>query len=532
MDQSRLKLKRRRFKISPQYIILLVFSLIAMLIFSKSSPLYFFNDWVDSNAFFTMGKGMVHGLVPYQDLFEQKGPLLYLLHAIAYIISPTSFFGVYIIESISLSITLFLFYKISRLYLNPNVSLLITFLTPALLLSRNYFKFGDSAEEFALPFLMGLLYLVFKLCKERNKIQITPMEYFIQGILMGAVFWMKYTLIGAWIIFFIFIGLYLLIKKDFSGFFKAVLYSSLGFIAISLPWLVYFGIHGAIGDMIKVYFLFNMFMYPPDITMIGKFFNSFVILFNYFKNNLLLFLGVMIGMGTVLYSDKLAKKIHLRMLLFSMFLGTSFFAFYGGKTYIYYVLILAPFALIGILSIFVILQKKTNIKMTKHHFFSYLTITFVLGLMMTFLVNDNIIYSKFFPNNVTVQLPNKDNTTPNAKVPAQVEFAEIMNNKKENPTLLNYGNIDYGFYLEAGITPNVRFFEVVNIPYDVYPTNLDEQNRYIKEKKVDFVVVGGDINDEVDEIGPEILHENYQPIAVHAQQRENRQVKYVLFEKK
>ena len=51
--------------------ILLVASIFTLLICSKNSPLYPYNDWVDGNAFFTMGKGMFNGKVPYKDLFEQ-----------------------------------------------------------------------------------------------------------------------------------------------------------------------------------------------------------------------------------------------------------------------------------------------------------------------------------------------------------------------------------------------------------------------------------------------------------------------------
>ena len=61
---------------------------------TKSSFLYPLNDWVDSNCFYTMGKAMVHGKVLYRDLYEQKGPLLYMLHAVGYLISPGSFTGV------------------------------------------------------------------------------------------------------------------------------------------------------------------------------------------------------------------------------------------------------------------------------------------------------------------------------------------------------------------------------------------------------------------------------------------------------
>ena len=61
------------------------FAMIA--ICSRTSFLYPFMDGVDQNCFMTVGKGMMNGLVPYRDLFEQKGPLLYFLHGLAWLVS-------------------------------------------------------------------------------------------------------------------------------------------------------------------------------------------------------------------------------------------------------------------------------------------------------------------------------------------------------------------------------------------------------------------------------------------------------------
>ena len=59
---------------------LLLFSMgiaaLFLLIHSKSSPLYAMNDWVDVHCFFTMGRGILDGQVPYMDQYEKKGPVL------------------------------------------------------------------------------------------------------------------------------------------------------------------------------------------------------------------------------------------------------------------------------------------------------------------------------------------------------------------------------------------------------------------------------------------------------------------------
>ena len=64
----------------------------ALLVCSLSSPLYATNDWVDANTYLTIGRAMLHGQVPYRDLADQKGPLLYVLHMLAAIIQPYGFF--------------------------------------------------------------------------------------------------------------------------------------------------------------------------------------------------------------------------------------------------------------------------------------------------------------------------------------------------------------------------------------------------------------------------------------------------------
>ena len=67
-------MKRKKILDNRLFIIFFCFitSFLILLICSKSSPLYPFNDWVDANAFFTMGKGLFNGKVLYKDLFEQK----------------------------------------------------------------------------------------------------------------------------------------------------------------------------------------------------------------------------------------------------------------------------------------------------------------------------------------------------------------------------------------------------------------------------------------------------------------------------
>lgn len=91
----------------------------------------------------------------------------------------------------------------------------------------------------------------------------------------------------------------------------------------------------------------------------------------------------------------------------------------------------------------------------------------------------------------------------------QFQFAEIIN-QKHKATILNYGFLDGGFYTVTGITPNVKYFQNQNISHDEYPIIMDEQQRYIKEKMMDFVILKLLNTDE--SLTIPYLYENYDKI--------------------
>ncbi len=60
-----------------------------------------------------------------------------------------------------------------------------------------------------------------------------------------------------------------------------------------------------------------------------------------------------------------------------------------------------------------------------------------------------------------------------------------MHSQKENPTLLNYGFLDGGFYTAADIVPTCKYFCILNIPLKEMQEVQDE---CLSSGAVDFVV--------------------------------------------
>src|SRR5699024_9681788 len=97
-----------------EWILPILFLIIIGFFVIGSSPVFKTNPWVDSNAMLTMGKSMLHGLVPYRDVIDQRGPLLYALFAVGASIKGTSFSGVFFLQLINLSVVYYLARRIAQ----------------------------------------------------------------------------------------------------------------------------------------------------------------------------------------------------------------------------------------------------------------------------------------------------------------------------------------------------------------------------------------------------------------------------------
>ena len=186
------KSKLTRFEL----ITLIAAASVTITLVSTCSPLYPFNPWDDAICFFTLGRGILHGLVPYRDLYEQKGPLLYFIYALVALLSEKSFIGAWIIELVTASVFAVYSWKIIRLFSEPSKYMLV--LMPFFLgitYSNGMFNFGGNAEEFCFPLLTIALYFGLRAIIHGDGLPKNN-ETFICGLITGILFWIKFTFIG------------------------------------------------------------------------------------------------------------------------------------------------------------------------------------------------------------------------------------------------------------------------------------------------------------------------------------------------
>lgn len=454
---------------------LLLFSFLAsalfLLVCSKSSPLYPMNDWVDVNCFFTVGKSMLHGIVPYAELYEQKGPILYFLYAIAALISDQSFFGVYLLEVVTFGLFLYFSGKIAEIYLGKTRLLyaIIAVLAAMIPISKA-FSHGGGAEELSLFMLVYSLYSVLLALHEKRTLSFK--EAFLNGIFAAAVLYIKFTFVGFYIGLALFVIVwYLSDHLQWKALLDTICSFLLGIAAVSAVVFGYFLIHGAADDLIRVYFYNNLFLYPQETEgtkweLIKKCLDTTL------KYNTSY--GWMIWLGLLLFVMELRN--HWRDLVMALlcFAGLTVGTYWGGRGYTYYGLILAAFAVFGLIAIGKALllsevPQWLNKPLRVIPGLSAIIIAVFIGILL------NTSYDK--SGNVYLMDYNKED------LPAY-RFAETIN-KVEDAKILNYGFLDGGFYFAADVLPNCEFFCTLNIDA---PEMWNIQRECIQSGEVDFVI--------------------------------------------
>lgn len=216
--------------------------LLAFVILFVSSPDSYTHDLyqrTDSANFFTSGKSLVKGLIPYSDFTDSKGPLLWTIYGIGYLISHFNYIGVFWLSVIFYSFTFFYVFKIAEIFLNnQKLSFFVVILMMSCFLSP-WFHYEVRAEDWAQLFIVLSFYRIcLFLYTDKGKESSTLYKScFILGICVIGTFFIKYNITLMLGIVCIYM-LYAILKEK-----KNILFSFLSFIVgvllLVLPWVGY-----------------------------------------------------------------------------------------------------------------------------------------------------------------------------------------------------------------------------------------------------------------------------------------------------
>ncbi len=465
-----MKKKKQIFK----YIFFIFATGLCLMLASRSSFLYPMNNWDDANSYFSVGKGIFNGKMPYRDIFDQKGMYLYFFYGLCYLVSHTTFTGVFIMEIILGALDIAGMYRIISLYSKKCIAFALAPVGYAAIVCSRSFWWGGAAEEVCLPFYIWGLYLVVDYFKNKYPEEVMSFKtVFIGGILSGMVANIKYTGLGfffAWMmmVFFSYVA-----KRELWQGIKACVVFLFGMFLPFVPWIIYFAVQGALYEWYWGYVYVNVFLYSKfednGPGLLEKAYNLAKVLYWRIIEEWQVYIFAVPGILFAFFGKgkKLLQRLIVPVLFLFLFLGI----FGGGREIPYYSLPLAVFAVFGVALVSVILEKilNTNSRTSK----TLLTcISITLSLVFVYTNSMNIPFMQVSKDEFFM-----------------FRFRdEVL--QTENPTLLNVGCLDAGLYTLCDIVPSCRWFQTQTLDIDEPENNpYKEQERYVQEGLVDYVLI-------------------------------------------
>ncbi len=503
-DQVKTAEQRKRTEIPGKREMALVFmlfmtvALFSLFFCNVHSPFYRFAAYPDANTYMGVARAIQHGLMPYRDVFDHKGLLLYLINYLAAVLFPKSTTGIYLISCVSLAVFLTYGYRIARMLLPTVPSLIATF--PILLFSvgnNMFYHGGGSTEEYLMPGLMACLYYLIRFClyteqREFMKKSRFFIESFGVGIFCGLMLWIKYTTLPAIVASFLIVYIVLFAKRRGKDALRSVFGVFSGVLLVSLPCLLFLWKNDLFGEMWSAYILFNYAYTGGSVAASHAALNA-----KYLYYGIPLFIASIIGLIYLRKRTLIVREIGIVCLLIYMTVSFLFVVAFG-RYYNYYFLTFAPFTICATVAM---------LHYVVTHRISRKYATFSKGI--------KIILSAFVPVlivflTVCFSIPTwKKGAVVSPKT--DVEYcADAVNEYwarygDDSPTnILCFTTMDTGIIELCQTYPQVRYFYLPNVEGENASRILKEQVRYIEEGVVDVVYIYGshDLSAFIEEKNP------------------------------
>lgn len=464
---SEISMQKKKLFIN-SYIFLAGASVLFMLLFAyNTSPLFEYIG-VDSGMYLVMGKAMAQGKTLYSDLFDHKGPIIFIINMIPQLFIDETL-GVWLIELILIMTSAIIIYKIAARHVDNSLSLIVPLIY--IWVTVTLFNGGNYTEEYSNFFSVISLYIFDKWL--RNKTVTMQMSY-IFGLCFTFVFFMRPNNVALIISIIVFIGIDM-IKNNPQKIRSTLIFGFLGIITVTLPIIIYHLYTGTLYDMFYATVLHNI-----KYCQVGA--EHFRLLPNGNSPQLLCFfiaLGIhIVGMCTCYSSN------NIKLGNFILFSSTviAFAILIGKRPYMYYWTLLAP--LTAYCFIFII---KYGIK-RKKRYQSAIALTLVVILMGI---------NSFGATEVT----EKKNYITEYKHNVHKMYNRIPDDEKDDCFAYN---IPAMFIYEVDLYTPCKYFTMQTWMAKINPDIANVCTDYVKNNHPEWVLSYFDF--KIDNSNPELTH--------------------------
>ncbi len=337
----------------------------------------------DSAVFFSSGKAWMEGLRPYVDFADSKGPVLWFIYGIGYLISNYDYIGVFWLSVLSYAVVFYFDFLIALFFLkDKKLAWLVVLLLP-LVYFNPWYHFEVRAEDWCFPVLKATLYSICLMLygNERDKRKNANVAAFMIGLCIMWTFLIKYSITVMVTISFGGILLHYLIREKISCV-SPSFYFILGCFILGAPFYFYMLYTDIFDSFVKEYLL-NTMATVQSANSAGKYLREWLGTLNDAYYAVLFFIGMLGSLVIVSRMDKyryalvftfvvfygisIHHAIHLYYLSINLFLLVFAVIFLVGKMQSFFLQHIRRVSLVGSLSVF-LLVVITNFTFTEGFF--------------------------------------------------------------------------------------------------------------------------------------------------------------------
>ncbi|MDR2234123.1 MAG: glycosyltransferase family 39 protein [Tannerella sp.] len=229
----------------------------AVIVLSSSRIAPFANKYVeaDTSIFINIAQQMLNGKILFKELFDHKGPVLFLFNVIGLLMGGGNLTGIWFLELVLLMVTLVFIFKSMNLYVDRTIALVSTL--TCLILFSTFLEGGrgDITEEFVLPFISSSMYYFLRFLKTYS---INKLHFAIIAFGCAGTFLVKPNMIVVWMVGYLFVLIILLKQLEYKKILSIALISIAAFLATCAPFVIYFIYTDSWNDFIFCFWQFNV----------------------------------------------------------------------------------------------------------------------------------------------------------------------------------------------------------------------------------------------------------------------------------
>ena len=258
------------------YRCLFLMAVLILSVFCFMSNPFANSSGTDGSVFAYVGRALIKGDVPYLNVFDHKGPLIYAINALGYVLC-NNYLGIWVFESFLFCGAFIFLYRFLSFYVKEGRYICAAIGCTVLLYMMCAFG-GNMTETYAFPIILIMMIVFYE-----NVLAERQLSYVVAGFMgvgTGLILLLRPNMAALSIVIAIYVTKVCFSTRNFIRFILTVLHGFVGMVISMMPFYLWLQIKGAGNAFVECYIDFN-FTYVAQEWQ--------------WNNSLLLPIGIIVG---------------------------------------------------------------------------------------------------------------------------------------------------------------------------------------------------------------------------------------------